>query len=544
MTHSPAPGVTHDTVSVAVEFEHVGVHYPGRPHPALLDVTLQITEGDLAVVVGRTGTGKSTLLGAINGLVPHFSGGTLSGTVRVLGRPTSSVRPRDLADVVGRVSQDPLSSFVTDRVEDEVAYGMEQLGLDAPAMRKRVEETLDLMGIADLRRRTLTELSGGQQQRVAIAAVLATQPRVLVLDEPTSALDPTAAHDVLSAIAALVHDVGLTVVLAEHRLERVSQFADQVLWLPGDGTVVAGDPARVLTQADVRPPLSQLSDRLGWRPVALSVREARRRPRPEPVRAPSSAPASVSLPVAVLTRDLRVAYGEHLAVRGVDLTARHGEIVALMGRNGSGKSSLLWALTSLQASRGELLVDGRDPRHGSGRAPVCLVPQTATDLLYLPSVADECRQADRESGVPEGSCRELLDTLGQHLPADADPRDLSEGQRLALALAVQLVAGPDVVLLDEPTRGLDYAAKERLAEVVRRLRDGGACVLVSTHDVEFVAGLCDRVVLLAEGEVIADGPTRAVLTSSPAYAPQVSKVYHPRPVLTVADLPATVGDLA
>ncbi len=228
----------------AVIFDDVTVTYPGRDRPTLRHTDLVIPEGDLTVVVGRTGTGKSTLLGAINGLVPHFSGGELRGSVMVFGRDTRTTRPRDLADVVGFVPQDPVSSFVTDRVDDEIAYGMEQLGIEPRAIRKRVEETLDLLGIAELRRRPLTTLSGGQQQRVAIAAVLAGQPRVVVLDEPTSALDPTAAHDVLAAIAALVHDLGLTVVLAEHRLERVTQFADRLVWIPGDGRVVAGSAER------------------------------------------------------------------------------------------------------------------------------------------------------------------------------------------------------------------------------------------------------------------------------------------------------------
>ncbi|MCL2465622.1 MAG: energy-coupling factor ABC transporter ATP-binding protein, partial [Micrococcales bacterium] len=200
-----------------IRFDGVTVTYPGADRPVLAGVTCDIPEGDLCLVVGATGSGKSTLLGAIDGLVPHATGGTLRGAVVVDGRDTATHLPRDLADVVGYVGQDPLRGFVTDTVEDEIAYGMEQLGTSPVAMRKRVEETFDLLGIADLRRRPLAALSGGQQQRVAIAAVLAVQPRVLVLDEPTSQLDPTAAQDVLAALTGLVHDSGLTVVLAEHR---------------------------------------------------------------------------------------------------------------------------------------------------------------------------------------------------------------------------------------------------------------------------------------------------------------------------------------
>ncbi len=524
-----------------IRFDDVCLTYPGAPGPTLAGVSLTIEEGDLAVVVGRTGTGKSTLLGAINGHVPHFTGGLMAGEVTVAGRTTRTHRPRDLADVVGWVGQAPLAGFVADTVEDEIAYGMEQLGIVPGAMRKRVEETLDLMGIADLRSRPLAHLSGGQQQRVAIAAVLAAQPRVVVLDEPTSALDPTAAQDVLSAITTLVHEVGLTVVLAEHRLERVLHQADTLVWLPsGRRDAVVGPPAEVLLDCDVRPPLAQLATALGWDAVPASVRDARRRAQREhiAVTAPTDAPISRG-PVRARTSDLRVAYGSTVAVNDVGLELHGGEVTCLMGRNGAGKSSLLWALQGGTPSTGIVEVDGADPRSVSAakaRTLVSLVPQTAADLLYLPSVGAELAQADRESGCPAGTTATLLSRLGADLPADADPRDLSEGQRLGLVLAIQLAACPGVLALDEPTRGLDYAMKDRLAQILGDLAAQGRAIVVSTHDVEFAAAATQRTVVMADGDVIADGPTRQVCTSSPTFAPQVAKVFAPEPVLVASEL--------
>ena len=525
-----------------ITFDDVTFTYPDAAAPTLRRVSFTLPEGELAVVVGRTGTGKSTLLAAVNGLVPHFTGGTLQGRVSVDGRSTSTHRPRELADVVGYVAQNPLAGFVTDVVEDEIAYGMEQLGLAPAAMRKRVEETLDLLGIADLRRRPLPDLSGGQQQRVAIASVLAAQPRVLVLDEPTSALDPTAAQDVLAAITTLVHEVGLTVVLAEHRLERVLHQADTLLWLPRDGSVVVGPPAQVLTQCDVRPPLAELARALGWAEVPASVRDARRRAQRERlvVSAPAASTPRERTP-RVRLEGVSVSYGVLRAVADVSLTLHGGEVTGLMGRNGAGKSSLLWALQGALPHAGTITVDGRSPASLSpaqARAVVSLVPQNAADLLYLPTVGRELDQADREAGAAAGTSSSLLDSLGVHLDRDADPRDLSEGQRLALVLAIQLTARPGVVLLDEPTRGLDYAMKARLTAIVRGLAEQGHAVVVSTHDVEFVAGATDRLVVLAEGEVIADGPTREVATSSPTVAPQTAKVFAPVPVLTPAEVAA------
>ncbi len=261
-----------------IRFEQVSVQYEGAARPTLSGVDLTVPEGELVLLVGPSGVGKSTLLGAVSGLVPHFTGGTLRGRVMVDGRDTRTHKPRELADLVGTVGQDPLSHFVTDTVEDELAYGMESLGLAPDVMRRRVEETLDLLGLAGLRDRPIATLSGGQQQRVAIGSVLTPHPTVLVLDEPTSALDPAAAEEVLAVLQRLVHDLGTTVLMAEHRLERVVQYADQVVLLPSPGAApVMGAPADIMAVSPVHPPVVALGRLAGWEPLPLSVRDARRR---------------------------------------------------------------------------------------------------------------------------------------------------------------------------------------------------------------------------------------------------------------------------
>ncbi len=528
-----------------IDFDHVTITYDGAERPVLRELSLHIPEGELCLVVGRTGVGKSTLLGAINGLVPHFTGGTLAGRVTVAGRDTATHPPRELADVVGVVGQDPLAGFVTDTVEEELAYGLEQLAIPPDVMRKRVEEALDLLGVAELRQRPLHEISGGQQQRVAIAAVLTAHPRVLVLDEPTSALDPTAAEEVLAAVTRLVHDLGLTVVLAEHRLERVVQYADTVVHLAGDGTAAAGPPAEMLLTATVAPPVVELGRLARWRPLPLSVRDARRQAGPLRARLPATPPsvAPVAAPgeTALRARQIVVRYGEVVAVRGVDLTLRAGEITALMGRNGSGKSSLLWAIQGAgRRQAGTVEVAGRDPKQlppREARALVALVPQTPSDLLYLNTVGAELAQADRESpGSESPPARELLDRLAAGIGDEAHPRELSEGQRLSVVLAIQIRAAPRVVLLDEPTRGLDYGAKQALHTIVQRLAAEQRSVVIATHDVEFVAASCDRAVVMGDGDVIADGPTPEIVLASPAFAPQVAKILAPLRYLRAAQV--------
>ncbi|MFB7299599.1 ABC transporter ATP-binding protein [Streptomyces rubiginosohelvolus] len=566
-----------------IRFERVSVRYEGTERPTLSGVDLTVPEGELVLLVGPSGVGKSTLLGTVPGLVPHFTGGLLSGRVTVDGRDTRTHKPRELADLVGTVGQDPLAHFVTDTVEDELAYGMESLGLAPDVMRRRVEETLDLLGLAELRDRPIATLSGGQQQRVAIGSVLTPHPKVLVLDEPTSALDPAAAEEVLAVLQRLVHDLGTTVLMAEHRLERVVQYADQVILLPAQGAPpVMGPPAEIMKVSPVRPPVAELGLLAGWDPLPLSVRDARRgagglRERlagaAVPARtdaAPASGPGPAPVPVVAAERSrpgrlarllgrgpaapvtpaaadpvtrvdgLGVRRGRVEALRRVTLTVAPGETVALMGRNGAGKSTLLGALVGMiEPTAGSVRVGGLAPARTDPRAMVRrvgLVPQEPRDLLYADTVAAECAAADRDAGAAEGTCRALVSELLPGVGDDTHPRDLSEGQRLALALALVLTGRPPLLLLDEPTRGLDYAAKARLVGVLRGLAAEGHAIVLATHDVELAAELAHRVVILADGEVVADGPTGQVVVSSPAFAPQTAKILAPQEWLTVSQV--------
>jgi energy-coupling factor transport system ATP-binding protein len=565
----PTTPVVFDPTTPVV-FDNVTIRYADSPRPALRSASFVLEEGELVVVTGRTGSGKSTLLGAVNGTVPYFTGGHLSGRVTVCGRDTRTHRPRDLAGLVGVVRQDPLAGFVTDTVEEELAYTLEQLALDPAAMRRRVEEVLDLLGIADLRDAPLRDLSGGQQQRVAIGSVLTASPRLLVLDEPTSALDPTGAEEVLATLSRLVHDLGLTVVVSELRLERIVGTADRVVVVGDDGSVTVGLPRDVMATAALAPPVVHLGRWAGWEPLPLTVRDARRAattlradllarteaevaravptPHPDPtVGRDTQARAGTGQrlaaprpPTALATRlaasGLVVTHGAVPAVRSVDLSLHDGEVLVLMGRNGSGKSSLLWALHgSGTRSAGEVTVvtaagPGVDPAAESPkvrRRHTGLVPQSAPDLLYLDSVRAECRQADHEAGARPGTTRATLDRLAPGIPGDHHPRDLSEGQQLALVLAIQLAAAPAALLLDEPTRGLDYPAKAALADLLRDLAADGRALAVATHDVEFAATVADRVVVMSQGRIVADGPATDVLCDSPAFAPQVAKVLAP-----------------
>jgi len=523
--------------------------YPQRSSPALRDVTWDVADGEFVLLAGPSGSGKSTLLRCLNGLVPHFSGGVLVGQVRVAGIDAVSAGPRVLSRHVGFVAQDPEAQAVLDRVEGEIAFALENAAVPPEEMRARVEEVLDLLDLTPLRDRGLHTLSGGERQRLAIAAALALRPRVLVLDEPTSQLDPQSAEDVLRALVRLNDDLGLTIVLAEHRLERIVRYADRLTYLEA-GRVVADGPVRaVLPRLPVAPPLVQLAEALDWRPTPLTVREARPfaaalddvTNAPAPIVAPSAGPPVLEV------NDLRFSYNGRQILKDVSFSIAPGEVVAVLGRNGAGKSTLLKCVVGvLRGQAGEVRVNGRLTR-GRDVADICrevgYLPQNPDDLLFADTVADEVRATLRNHGLaqPPAEIADRLARLGLGELAGVYPRDLSVGQRQRVALAAVTATRPRLLLLDEPTRGLDRLAKEALVVLWRGWLAEGAALLLVTHDVEMAVTIATRTILLSQGEVIAAGPTRDVLTSWPQFAPQMARLFPGRDWLTVADVLAAVN---
>ncbi len=525
-----------------ITFSRVSLIYPHSTTTVIEDLSFEISEGEMVLVMGHTGSGKSSLLRLINGLVPHHTGGILGGEIIVDGKSTRTTKPGELAGIVGIVGQNPLATFVTDTVEDELAFGMESLNFPHDVMRKRIEEALDQVGLAHLRDRTIATLSGGEQQRLAIAVALVMHPKVLVLDEPTSALDPIASEEILSILHRLVHDLSVTVVLAEHRLERVIGYVDRILLIEGDGASSIGEPSEILKKTDLVPPIVRLSRALALDEIGTSTREVRRmteelREELSDSPRPAFEPGAKTLQI----EKVQIAYGEKIALKDVSLDFHAGHITALMGRNGAGKSSLIKSSVGLlQPRSGKVSLGDRalsDIEQKERSHLIGYIPQEPGDLLYLTSVEEECARADKDNSIPAGTTLKSLHQMLPTVSAHTHPRDLSEGERLSLVLAIVLAGSPQLLILDEPTRGLDYEAKNRLMKVLHaRAREHGTTVLMATHDVEIVAEIADRTIFLADGEVVADGPTLEVLLASPAFAPQVAKVMSPRPWLTVGDV--------
>jgi energy-coupling factor transport system ATP-binding protein len=520
----------------ALSCEGLRYRYPEGGREALAGVDLRVEPGELVVLCGLSGSGKTTLMRAACGLVPHFHGGEVAGELSVAGLDVRSHGPAELAVEVGLVAQEPETQVVSTTVGAEIELPLELRGVP-PAQRARaVEEVALALAIADLLERTTDSLSGGELQRVALAAALASRPSLLLLDEPTSQLDPVAGDELIGALRRLNEEWGVAILLGEHRLERCLAAADRVVAM--DAGAIAFDGARpaflewaLRSAPALATPAARLFDGLGMRPVA-SVREGRRAlaarglEREPPPLHHGSATADADADAGE-ERDIRPpalsvdrlwlelgADAERIdALRGLDLAVGRGERVALMGRNGAGKSTLLRAAAGLL-----------EPTHGRVATPagVALLPQRPADLLVRERVGDE---------LPAEAGRAALELLGLGGLADADPRDLSGGERQRLALAI-VVAGrgggagepPGLVLLDEPTRGMDRARKDDLSALAAELARAGAAVVVATHDVEFAAAFADRVVLMGRGEVVADGPARELLAGGWYFSTEVARL--------------------
>ncbi|MDQ6772623.1 MAG: ATP-binding cassette domain-containing protein [Candidatus Dormibacteraeota bacterium] len=435
--------------------------YPGATVASLRRVTATYGPG-LTAVSGPSGGGKSTLLRVLNGLVPHFHGGRISGAAVVAGLDIIRTPTRRLARAVGFVFQDPELQTVYSVVDREVAFGLENLAVPQAQIGPRVEAALAEVGIAHLAGRRTAELSGGERQRVALASALALGPVVLALDEPTSQLDPDGARMVVEAVRQLARG-GRAVVIAEHRLNRLLPGADGLF--------------------DVRAGEVRSADPVTWRPSP-----ARRR-----------RPGRAAGDESWWLDSVDAAIGGVTVLRDVTLNGRAGEVLALRGPNGGGKTTLLRILAGSVAATGR--VERRPGR-------IAYLPQNPTSLLHRPTLLDEVRLTLDRAGEAE-SPREVLAQLGLLDLADRYPRDLSSGERQRAALAAVVPGSPAFVLLDEPTRGMDGGAFEALAGLVERVRDRGAAVIMATHDEELVSALADRVVEVRAGRVSEGEPPAA-----------------------------------
>ncbi len=536
-----------------ITFQNVGFTYPNSQKTAISNISLTIKRGEMVLVTGVSGAGKSTLLRCINGLVPHFTGGSITGIIRVDGHDPIKESPKALCQIVGFVFQDPESQFVMDQVEDEIAFVLENFALPPGEIDRRIEKILSLMSLNDLRHRQISTLSGGEQQRVAIASEMALQPSILVLDEPTSQLDPVSAESLLHLLKDLNEHQHLTIILSEHRLERIIPYTDHIIHLDQYGNLEAhGHPRQVFQQINIEAPLIEVAKKLGWESIPLSVEEARKLAHkygysqkaiiennkaatnknmsPEQDEGCSSGQIAPN-PSYIQAKNLSFSYNSAPALTHVSLDIRQRETVVLMGANGAGKSTLLRCIVGLlKPQKGAIFLAGQDVSHSSV-AEICrevaYLPQDPNMMLFADHVEDELwiTLRNHHIQIPPISPQKLLRQLGLSGKENQYPRDLSTGERQRVALGAVLITKPGAILLDEPTRGLDYAAKRSLIDLLKNLQSEGKAILLITHDVEFAAQIADRVIILDRGEIINQGNPKDVFSNYPPFMSQIAQVF-------------------
>ena len=530
-----------------IKLQNLTFSYSDAEKPALQNVDLEIRDGEFILITGPSGGGKSSLCRCFNGLIPHFYGGKISGNVEVQGLSTMKHSTKELATTVGMIFQDPENQLVAMDVEREIAFGLENLAFSRDLIAKRLEESLDTLGISNLRYRQVHDLSGGEKQKVIIAAVLALHPDILVLDEPTSELDPKGAEEVLATVERLNDELGITVILIEHRLDRVVHLVDRLLILHEGRIIADGEPRRVLSGEEITntgigiPPIIKLVQGLRGRGIGidktpLTVKEGRamldsafRNTKAVTFREESRNNAE---PMIKIDKLWHVYSNKVTALKELSLTIGEGEFVAIMGRNASGKTTLVKHINGLlQPTKGNVVMDGTNTREATIAElarKVGFVFQNPNDHLFADTVEDEIAFTLKTLGFKDTEIASRIDEALEKFNLvpyrHCYPRSLSGGEKQRVALASVIAAHPRILILDEPTRGMEHKLKNELMGFLNEYRSQGNIVILVTHDVETVAEHADRVILMSEGRIVVDGTKREVLSKALLFSPQINRL--------------------
>jgi energy-coupling factor transporter ATP-binding protein EcfA2 len=516
-----------------ISIEGLTYWYPDSHEPSLKDINLKINEGELILVVGPSGCGKSTLVRLINRIIPEFYGGKIKGKVLYKGKDIREYTKKEIAKNIGMIFQHPEKQIVLQDVEREIAFGLENINMKVSDMKRNVSEVMSFLNLSGLRDKSTNEISGGQKQRVAIASVVAMDPEVLIFDEPTSQLDPIAAEEVLEGIRKLNRDMGKTIILVEHRLDRCFDMADRIIFME-DGVIKdEGKWDNIPHNIDKKyflPSITYIFRGAGFKDLPVNVKQAKKIINGLAFKQPERVNPRFGETI-LNVRDLSFEYTKGVkALNGVNFSINKGEVTAVMGENGAGKSTLFKIVAGLlEGYKGTVEIYGKNIESLEFKDRIKYIgylSQNPNDYFGRETVFDEVAYSLRNIGEYSQekviNILEEMDLLGAK---DKNPRDLSGGEKQRVAIACTIALNPEVLILDEPTRGMDSLSKDKIGQIIQKLSNKGKAIIIITHDSDFAADYSHSVSLMFNGEIVASGMTEDVLYDSIYYSPQVARMF-------------------
>ncbi|MBV1820762.1 ABC transporter ATP-binding protein [Clostridium cochlearium] len=516
-----------------ININNVTFNYPDSKKSAIKNINLTVNEGEFILIVGPSGCGKSTLIRLLNRVIPDYYGGTIEGEVYIKGKNIEVLDKKQVVKNVGMVYQHPEKQIVLQDVEREIAFGLENFNTDINTMKRNVSEVISLLGLNKIRDKQTTEISGGEKQRVAIASVVSMDPEIIVFDEPISQLDPISAEEVLNSIKKLNRDLGKTVILVEQRLDKCFHMADRIIFMEKGEIIGNGTPKNIpehITKKYHLPTITYIFKEAGLQSLPITVKEGRDIIRNYKFDILKEEKLNFK-EVIMQVENLNFEYEKgNKILKDLSFKLHKGEIITVMGENGAGKSTLFKIIAGIITKyKGKIFVEGKNIKSSKLNERIKKIgylSQNPNNYFGRKTVFEEVAYTLKNIGeYKEERVNQIMELLNINHLKDKNPRDLSGGEKQRVAIACTIITDPEILILDEPTRGMDAEAKENLGEIIKSLSQKGKSIVIITHDADFAGEYSHSIMLMFNGEIVAKGCAEDILYNSIYYSPQVSKVF-------------------
>ncbi|BDR69155.1 ABC transporter [Clostridium tetani] len=516
-----------------ININNLTFNYPDSKQSAIKNINLTVNEGEFILIVGPSGCGKSTLIRLLNRVVPDYYGGIIEGEVSISGRNIEFLDKKQVIENVGMVYQHPEKQIVLQDVEREIAFGLENFNTDINTMKRNVFEVISLLGLNKIRDKQTTEISGGEKQRVAIASVVSMDPQIIAFDEPISQLDPISAEEVLNSIKRLNRDLGKTIILVEQRLDKCFHMADRIIFMENGEIIGQGTPKNIpenIVNKYHLPTITYIFKEAGLQTLPITVKEGRdiiRNNKFQDLKEDDLKFKEVVMEIEKLNFEYERGYK---ILKDLSFKLHRGEIMTVMGENGAGKSTLFKIIAGMiDKYKGKVLIDNKNIKSLKLKERIKKIgylSQNPNDYFGRKTVFEEVGYTLKNIGeYKEEKVEQVMKLLNISYLEDKNPRDLSGGEKQRVAIACTIITDPEILILDEPTRGMDAEAKENLGEIIKTLAEVGKSIVVITHDSDFAGDYSHSVMLMFNGEIVAKGCARDILYNSMYYSPQISKIF-------------------